>query len=220
MNGSKSTSQDAVTILIVEDEAVIAMDLEQRLASMGYVIVGVASRADRAVELARQHHPDLALMDVHIQGDKDGTETARLLRDELDVPSIFLTAYSDDQTIQNALVSNPLGYLVKPFVDRELRAAVELALYKDKTDRQLAAYREQLEAKVKELEAALGQVRELSTLLPICAWCKSIRNEDGYWEEVSSYISAHTNTAFTHGLCEVCQQKMLKDAGMTAGENI
>jgi two-component system, response regulator PdtaR len=184
---------------------------------MGYGIVGVASRADRAIELARQHHPDLALMDVHIQGDQDGTETARMLRDEFNVPSVFLTAYSDDQTIKSALASNPLGYLVKPFVDRELRAAVELALYKNRTDRQLAAYREQLETKVKELEVALGQVRELSALLPICAWCKSIRNEDGYWEEVSSYISSHTNTSFTHGLCEDCQQKMMREAGMDGG---
>lgn len=219
MTSLESNNTPDVSILIVEDEAVIAMDLEQRLTSMGYGIAGVASRADRAIELVRQHHPDLVLMDVHIRGDKDGTETARILREELNVPSVFLTAYSDEQTIKNALASNPLGYLVKPFVDRELRAAVELALYKNRTDRQLAAYRQQLEEKVKELEAALGQVRELSALLPICAWCKSIRNEDGYWEEVTSYISSHTNTSFTHGLCEDCQQKMLKEADLAGGGN-
>lgn len=214
MSDTDQTEAKPVSILIVEDEAVIAMDLEQRLGSMGYHVVGVASRAEKAIELAGQHRPDLALMDVHIQGDKDGTVTARALREKFDIPSIFLTAYSDDQTIKNALASNPLGYLIKPFVDRELRAAIELAVYKSRTDRQLAAYRGQLEAKVKELEEALGKVRELSALLPICAWCKSIRNEEGYWEEVSSYISTHTNTEFTHGLCEDCQQKMLKDAGV------
>lgn len=202
-------NQKKHSILIVEDEAVIAMDLEMRVKSLGYEVVGIAAHGDRALELARLKHPDLVLMDVNILGDRDGVTVARHLREELDIPSVFLTAYSDDATIMRAVGSQPLGYLIKPIAERELKAAIEVSIYKNQLDRELEKTRHQLADKVQELEAALQQVRELSALLPICAWCKNIRNEQGYWEEVSSYVSKHTNTRFTHGICEDCRKKMM-----------
>jgi CheY-like chemotaxis protein len=198
-------------ILIVEDEAVIAMDLEMRLQKLGYRVAGVTAHGDRALEIAGRLHPDLVLMDVNILGGRDGVTIATEIRERFDIPSIFLTAYSDDETIARATDSNPLGYLIKPIAERELKAAIEISLYKHRLDTLLAGKNRELAAKVEELEAALAQVRELSALLPICAWCKNIRNEKGYWEEVSAYISKHTNTTFTHGICEECQKKMMGD---------
>jgi CheY-like chemotaxis protein len=198
-------------ILIVEDEAVIAMDLEMRVQKLGYRVAGVTAHGDRALEIAGRLHPDLVLMDVNILGGRDGVTIATEIRERLDIPSIFLTAYSDDETIARATDSNPLGYLIKPIAERELKAAIEISLYKHRLDKLLAGKNRELAAKVEELEAALAQVRELSALLPICAWCKNIRNEKGYWEEVSAYISKHTNTTFTHGICEECQKKMMGD---------
>jgi DNA-binding response OmpR family regulator len=198
-------------MLIVEDEAVIAMDLEIRVQKLGYRVAGVTAHGDRALEMAGQLHPDLVLMDVNILGDRDGVTIATEIRERYDIPSIFLTAYSDDETIARATDSNPLGYLIKPIAERELKAAIEISLYKHRLDKLLAGKNRELAAKIEELEAALAQVRELSALLPICAWCKNIRNEKGYWEEVSDYISTHTNTMFTHGICEECQQKMMGD---------
>lgn len=203
-------------ILIVEDEAVIAMDLEVRVKNLGYQVVGVAAQADRALVLARTKHPDLALMDVHILGERDGVEVATVMREEMNIPSVFLTAYSDDETILRAAESNPLGYLIKPIAERELRAAIEISLYKRNMERLLEESHRQLEEKVKELQQALDEVRELSALLPICAWCKKIRDEKGYWEEVSQYISKHTNTRFTHGICDECQRKIAAETGAPA----
>lgn len=199
-------------ILIVEDEAVIAMDLEVRVKNLGYHVVGVAAHADRALVLARTMHPDLALMDVHIFGERDGVEVATVMREEMNIPSVFLTAYSDDETILRAAESSPLAYLIKPIAERELRAAIEISLYKRNMERLLEESHRQLEEKVKELQDALNQVRELSALLPICAWCKKIRDEKGYWEEVSQYIAKHTNTRFTHGICDECQRKINAEA--------
>lgn len=199
------------SILIVEDEAIIAMDLEMRVKNLGYQVVGVAAHADRALELARSKRPALALMDVHILGEQDGVAVAQQLRDELDIPSVFLTAYSDDDTILRAVKTQPLSYLIKPIAERELKAAIEVSLYKHRLDKELDETRRQLADKVTQLEDALKRVRELSALLPICAWCKNIRNEKGYWEEVSSYITSHTNTSFTHGICDDCRKKIMGD---------
>lgn len=203
-------------ILIVEDEAIIAMDIESRLMMLGYKVAGSANSGERALALVEKSRPDLVLMDINIHGSDDGTIVAKKIWEQFRVPAVFLTAYSDDSTIARAVKSNPYGYLTKPLVDGELRAAIEVALYKHKTEKQLEEYRKALEQKVAELEAALEQVKELSALLPICAWCKNIRNEDGYWEEVSSYISKHTHTMFTHSICESCQKKIEKEGNPNA----
>jgi len=197
-------------ILVVEDEAIIAMDIESRLMMLGYKVVGTASSGPRARELAEKYTPDLVLMDINILGNEDGTQVAKSIWEQFGVPAVFLTAYSDNETIARAVTANPFGYLTKPFVDGELRAAVEVAVYKHRTEKQLETYRKELEEKIRQLEEAAEQIKELSSLLPICAWCKNIRNENGYWEEVSSYISKHTNTMFTHSICESCQEKIKK----------
>ena len=195
-------------ILVVEDEAVIAMDIEDRLERMGYEVVGNATNGEQAIKLAERHRPDLALMDIHIRGDRDGIEVAAIVAERFDIPCVFLTAYSDEATIQRAIRTQANGYLLKPFQDREMRATIELALTKHNTSRQLAEYRTALEEKVAELEQALKDVRQLKELLPICAWCKDVRREDGYWEEVTRYISSNSNTRFTHGICTSCLDKV------------
>lgn len=198
----------APRILVVEDEAVIAMDIEDRLERMGYDVVGNAANGDRAIKLAEHDEPDLTLMDIHIRGDRDGIEIAAIFASDFDIPCVFLTAYSDEATIQRAIRTQANGYLLKPFQDREMRATIELALFKHKTERQLTEYRTAIEEKVAKLEQALKDVRQLKELLPICAWCMNIRREDGYWEEVSRYISSHSNTRFTHGICGSCLDKV------------
>ena len=205
---SHDPTPDMPKILVVEDEAVIAMDIEDRLERMGYEVVGNATNGEQAIKLAERHRPDLALMDIHIRGDRDGIEVAAIVAERFDIPCVFLTAYSDEATIQRAIRTQANGYLLKPFQDREMRATIELALTKHNTSRQLAEYRTALEEKVAELEQALKDVRQLKELLPICAWCKDVRREDGYWEEVTRYISSNSNTRFTHGICTSCLDKV------------
>ncbi len=121
-------------VLIVEDEPSVALDLQQALELFGCEVVALAQSADEALLAAEEFQPDLAMMDLHIVGSLDGIQTARLLREAYQIPSIFLTAYSDDATIARAVLEMPYGYLTKPFQPRELKATLEVALHKAKSD--------------------------------------------------------------------------------------
>ena len=126
-------------ILIVEDDRVVARDIQQQLTRAGHAVVGVASRAEDAVQLAILAEPQLVLMDVRLEGGTDGIEAAGQIRERCGIPVVYLTAYADDKTLQRAGVTEPFGYLLKPFEDSQLRTAVEMALYKDAADRKLRA---------------------------------------------------------------------------------
>ena len=116
--------------MIVEDEAVIAFRLQQLLSSMGYDVIAISHSGDEGLEKARRLRPDLILMDIKISGTRDGVAVAKIVKAELDIPVIFLTAFTEDQIIERAKQAEPYGYIVKPFQDRELKAAVEVGLYK------------------------------------------------------------------------------------------
>jgi len=117
-------------ILIVEDEAIIAMGLRIALRSFGYEVAAQTSSGEEAVMLAEETRPDLVLMDVTLRGEMDGIEAAGRIRERLDVPIIYLTALTDEDTLRRARETGPSDYLVKPFDERELRDAIETALRK------------------------------------------------------------------------------------------
>ncbi|HMV04713.1 MAG TPA: EAL domain-containing protein [Accumulibacter sp.] len=131
------TLKEKTRILIVEDEAIIAMDLSQRLEIFGYAVTGIAASGDQALRLCYDTRPDLVMMDIVIRGDKDGIETAALIRGRHDIPVVYLTAYSDLSTLQRARETLPYGYLVKPFRPDDARATIEVALVKHRMERQL-----------------------------------------------------------------------------------
>jgi len=329
----ETSSGTKARILVVEDEALVAENLRRCLHDLGYVVAGIADTAAEAIGLAREHKPDLVLSDIQIKGREDGTSAARTLSREYDVPFVFLTARADDATLQRARNSSPFGYVVKPYSERDLRIAIELALERhrleqrvrlaerlldatlrsigdaviatdaqgritfmnpvaerltgDKAsdavgrdlsavflsndaaatqpvqnpalaviqsgeaivaqrDQTLAArdgtrrpidgscapirdehgqvvggilvfrdvserrkHEDEREKLIAELQEALASVRTLRGLLPICAWCKQIRDDDGYWQGVEDYIQAHSNAEFTHGICPECFAKQI-----------
>ena len=125
------------TILIVEDEAIVAEDLSQKLGRLGYEICGITAQGEEAVVLARDRRPDLVLMDIRLQGRMDGVEAAELIRREGGLPVIYLTAHSDRPTLQRAKLTEPFGYILKPFEELELETHIEMALYKHQTERKL-----------------------------------------------------------------------------------
>ena len=124
-------------ILIVEDEALIAMEMAHRLESFGLEVVGTAASGERALALIEQNRPDLIMMDVQIKGPIDGIETARLIRERMDVPVLFLTAYGDEKTLTRALDTAPYGYLIKPYRPDELRATIKVVLEKHEVETRL-----------------------------------------------------------------------------------
>lgn len=128
-------------ILIVEDESIVALDLQSRLTAQGFSVVGIAKSGERAIEQVVAASPDIVLMDVQLTGSLDGIETAARLQEVHPVPVIFLTAFSDQKNIQRAKKSAAYGYLLKPYQERELVIAIELALYKFSAEQQLRTNR-------------------------------------------------------------------------------
>jgi len=125
------------TVLIVEDESVVALDLKLQLTKLGYGVAGIAGSGDEAIRLAGSSHPGIILMDVRLHGETDGIQAAESIRRQHDIPIIFLTSHSDDETVRRAALTAPYGYLTKPFQIKELRAGIEVALAKARMERQL-----------------------------------------------------------------------------------
>jgi CheY-like chemotaxis protein len=121
-------------VMIVEDEAVVALHIRQELMSCGYSVVGIANSGDQALKMINDIFPDIVLMDIHIHGEIDGIETARRIPRYLHIPVVYLTAYSEDTTLKRASDTYPYGYLIKPFQARELHATIKMALERSRAD--------------------------------------------------------------------------------------
>ncbi len=124
-------------ILVVEDEAVVALDLRNRLDRLGYKVVMTTGRGDEAIQLCEKLQPDLILMDIRLQGPVDGITAAESIRSQYHLPVVYLTAHADDSTVARARLTEPFGYILKPFDERELRTVIEMALYKHQAERKL-----------------------------------------------------------------------------------
>ncbi|MGB7992182.1 response regulator, partial [Methanoregula sp.] len=124
-------------ILVVDDEAIITMQLEERLHALGYTVVGMAASGEDAIEKARRLSPDLVLMDIVMPGKLNGVEAAKTIVNELDIPVIFITAYADDTIIEKAKQARPYGYILKPFNELELKATVEIALFRKASEEEI-----------------------------------------------------------------------------------
>ena len=132
-------------ILIVEDEKVVALDLKRRLTKLGYSVIGTASNADKVIELLKDSLPDVILMDIHIQGDKDGIELAEIINAHYSIPIIYLTAYSEEATLDRARSTRPYGYLLKPFSERELHVAIQVSMERFESDEKVRGKAEYLD---------------------------------------------------------------------------
>lgn len=135
-------------ILIVEDEAIVALDLRQTLESLGYGVTGIASSGEAALRSAAERTPDLALVDVRLSGEMDGIETAQAFKDQWAIPVVFLTGHASEEVLERAKVTEPVGFVIKPYVLRNLQTAIEIGLYKHEADqKKKAAERAVLESK-------------------------------------------------------------------------
>lgn len=308
-------------ILIVEDEFIIATDIRMSLEAMGYKVCAIVSSGEEAIARTEKEKPDLVLMDVVLKGKLDGVEAAEQIRFLFNIPIIYLTAYTDGNTVERAKRTEPSGYIIKPFNDRELNTAIEIALYKHMAETKLReseerfrtlfnqandsifvydtkgnfhsvnpkAYRNlgytedellqmrvsdvdldfapiedetlfwdrlpisierrckrkdgsifpadvrlsiivsheqrfvlafvnditkrkeaerEREELIQKLREALEKVKTLSGLVPICAKCKKIRDDKGYWNLLESYIEKHSEASFSHSLCPECSDEL------------
>lgn len=128
---------ESAKIIVVDDEGIVAKDLQITLQRLGYIVPATAGSGEEAIECCAEHQPDLVLMDILLRGELDGIEAAERIRNSHGIPAIYLTAYADRATLDRAKITEPLGYLTKPYDDRLLRATIEMALFKNRTERQL-----------------------------------------------------------------------------------
>jgi PAS domain S-box-containing protein len=134
---TQGSSSDVPSILVVEDEQIVAADILRRLERMGYRVSAVASTGEEAIARVEELHPDLLLMDIVLQGPTDGVQAAQEIRTRVDLPIVYLTAYTDQETVRRAKQTQPSGFLIKPFDERELNFTIEMALFKHRAERDL-----------------------------------------------------------------------------------
>lgn len=322
-------------ILVVEDESIVALGIEHRLQTLGYEVAASVASGEAAIQQAAETRPDLVLMDIQLQDEMDGIEAARQIRTRFNVPVVYLTAHADHHTVQRAKITEPFGYIIKPFQEHDLHIAIEMALYKHKMESSLAeherwlvttlrsigdaviatdskgaiifmnpaaetltgwqqaeatgldlpevfklvneetrhtienqaaqamvtgkmldlgnhtllisktnreipiadsvapiqdelgnitgavlvfqditerkraeAEREQL---ITDLQEALDTIKILSGIIPICASCKRIRDQQGDWQPIELYLRDHSEAEFSHGICPECATRLYPD---------
>jgi diguanylate cyclase (GGDEF)-like protein len=193
-------------MLIVEDALDQLQTLTGILVELDCRLI-TASTGEDALDTALQDPPDLILLDIVLPG-KDGLDVLRILKEHAqtqEIPVIILTAKGEMEDIVAGLEGGAADYLAKPFHAAELKARVKAHLHSK-------ILQDRHKALIAELQEALGAVRQLSGMIPICAHCKKIRNDSGYWQQVEDYIGGHTEALFTHGLCPDCIPIFFPDA--------
>jgi phosphoserine phosphatase RsbU/P len=192
-------------ILIAEDEVVTSHILNKLLTSWGYDTVVVKDGESARVALEGPDSPEMALLDWVMPG-ADGPDVCRSVRERgASTYLILLTSKTERSDVVAGLDAGADDYLVKPFDREELRARVNAG-------RRIIDLQQRLAAQVSELEAALSDVRRLSGLLPICCYCKAIRDDSDYWHRVEEYVTEHADVQFSHGICPKCLDVALRDA--------
>lgn len=195
-------SEEPAKVLVVDDNAANIDVMLTFLEGDGYDL-SVATSGEMALKIARHSLPDLILMDIMMPG-MDGLETCRELKADsatAQIPIIFVTAKKEVEDIVKGFRSGGVDYISKPFRQEEMQSRVSTHIRL----RKMMLAQERL---IKQLNNALAEVNTLQGLLPICSYCKNIRNEEGEWQKLEKYIREHSEANFSHGICDKCFKKI------------
>ncbi len=127
---------EKIKILVVEDEIILALGLKNKLENLGYIVTDIAASGDETLQKVSENKPDLIMMDIVLKGDMDGIETAAILNETESIPVIYLTAYADDEILKRAATTEPYGYILKPYKEKELKANIEMAIYRKNSEKE------------------------------------------------------------------------------------
>ena len=201
-----------VTILIVEDERIVAKDIQVSLEDLGYQVLGIASSGKEAIDKAAQVRPDIVLMDINLKGDMDGIDTAKYIKSSFDILIIYLTAYADDNTLERAKETEPIGYILKPFKTRELHATIQLAVVKHQAEDKLKKHEQWLAAVLK----CIGDAVIATDITGLVTYMNPIAEKLTGWQqeqiigksllEVSPIISSKTRINIQNHITKVLQE--------------
>jgi DNA-binding response OmpR family regulator len=195
-----------VKVLVADDEAVFRRLLRAALVPAGYELVEVADGVAAWEVMAAEEAPTLAVLDWVMPG-LDGVEVCRRVRERQATVApylILLTAKDRTEDVVAGLEAGADDHIAKPFAPAELRARVAVGA-------RVVTLQQSLAERVRALEEALAQVKALQGLLPMCAWCKKIRNDQNYWQQVETYIAERSDARFTHSICPDCRERVRRD---------
>jgi two-component system, LytTR family, response regulator LytT len=177
-------------ILIVEDESIVAKDIQMSLRKLGYNVVAICSNGEDAIRTVEEQTPDLVLMDIMLKGNMSGIEAAEQVRERFSIPIIYLTAYADESTLSKAKITEPYGYIIKPFKEIDLRTSIEMALYKHQKETDMRKERDFLYSIVENKDSKdIIFVKSNSRLV-------KVRTRDIYFiEALKDYVVINTSNA-------------------------
>ena len=198
------------TVLIVEDEFITGADLERRLKKMGFVVPGIADTGRKAIGMAGTLRPDIVLMDITLKEEMTGITAAKEIRGQFGIPVILLTAHADDETVGDALLSEPYGYLVKPVDDRSLRTTIQMALYKHAMEIRLREAEERYRTianLVDESIYIIGKDRTVLFVNPCAAEILGIKPDDIAGRPFDAVLPAGAKDAMAEAFDQVFRTK-------------
>ena len=198
-----------INVLVVEDESIVSKDIQHSLKKLGYNVVGASATGEKAIELANSEHPDIVLMDIMLKGEMNGIEAAERIKKDLSIPIIFLTAYADELTLSKAKVTQPYGYILKPFKEIDLHTTIEMAIYKHGKEQEVVKERDLLYSIIENKEESKDHIFVKSNSKLV----KLKTTDVFYIEALKDYVVIHTNDKrYTiHSTMKDIEQKMGKE---------
>lgn len=206
---------ESAKILIVEDEVIVARTIANQLNQLGYTVIGTASSGKVAIAKALETKPELVLMDIILKGDMDGIATASYIRENLDIPVIFLTAYGDDNTLERAKITQPFGYIVKPFTSKDLRIAIEIGLLKHSLEQDIRENRDKLATLLNSISDAVIATNEqgiITFMNPASEELTGWSQTDAIGEDISKIlhlVDDVTNTKLENPVTTVLREQQV-----------
>lgn len=185
-----------IRIIIVEDDFFVSEEIKRILEGSKYEVIGTAFNGEEAVEMACDLAPEVILMDIKMPH-KDGLEASREIAEQCPVPIVILTAYDSVPLVEEASLAGVAAFLCKPPNFAEMDRAITIARARFNDLQEIC----QLNNKLKK---ALAEIKTLKGIIPICSYCKNIRDDKGFWNQVDVYVKEHSNAEFSHGVCPEC----------------
>jgi DNA-binding response OmpR family regulator len=197
------------TVLVTDDGPEIRLMSTMLLRKAGYEVLE-ASTGQECLDIVQVHHPDLVLLDV-ILPDMTGIQVCKQIKNDESLKDIFVILASGIQVSSEhqaeGLDIGADGYIIRPIPNKEFLARVQAGERIKKAEDALREKERQQQTLISQLEEALTEIKTLKGYIPICATCKKIRDDEGYWNQLETYISKHTDATFTHGICPTCLEK-------------
>ena len=206
---------DPLHVLIAEDDALINQGIANQLLRLGYSPAGQAYDAVQAVELACQRRPGAVLMDLQMIDPETGREdaqaglkAARAIQARCPMAVVVLTAHESPDLLRQAAEAGVSGYLIKPAGDQDLARTLTIARARFDEVLKLRGQTGELERHNDQMQALLARMKGLSGTMSFCAWCKKVRDDQGLWQTLESYVQEHLRTTFNHGVCPECYNRL------------